>query len=95
MDVALNHEFGGNHMADVTRNGALHAADPAKLLEATAHFRPAYPELVRKSEEHNVVAFFRNWWTYMRFAVAPEGVDYFSYRAAMQGAYQQPKAKAQ
>jgi len=36
IDVALNHEFGGNHMADVTRNGALRAADPAKLLEATA-----------------------------------------------------------
>ena len=35
IDVALNHEFGGNHMADVTRNGALRAADPAKLLEAT------------------------------------------------------------
>ena len=36
IDVALNHEFGNNHMADVTRNGALRAADPAKLLEATA-----------------------------------------------------------
>jgi len=36
IDVALNHEFGGNHMANVTRNGALRAADPAKLLEATA-----------------------------------------------------------
>jgi hypothetical protein len=36
IDVALNHEFGGNHMADVTRNEALRAADPAKLLEATA-----------------------------------------------------------
>jgi hypothetical protein len=36
IDVALNHEFGGNHMAVVTRNGALRAADPAKLLEATA-----------------------------------------------------------
>jgi hypothetical protein len=36
IDVALNHEFGGNHMAGVSRNGALRAADPARLLEATA-----------------------------------------------------------
>jgi len=39
MDVALNHEFGGNHMADVARNGALRAADPAKFLEATARIK--------------------------------------------------------
>lgn len=58
-----------------------------KLLEATAHFRPAYPQLVRTSDEHNIIAFFRNWWIYMRYAVAPEGVDYFSYREAMKGAY--------
>ena len=32
IDVALNHELVGNHMTDVTRNGALRAADPAKLL---------------------------------------------------------------
>jgi len=36
IDVALNHEFGGSHMADVARNGVLRAADPAKPLEATA-----------------------------------------------------------
>ena len=30
------HEFGGHHMVDVTRNGALRAADPAKFLEAIA-----------------------------------------------------------
>jgi len=41
IDVALNHEFGGNHMADVTCNGALRAADPAKLLEATARTKIA------------------------------------------------------
>ena len=41
IDVALNHEFGGNHMADVTRNGAMRAADPARLLEATARTKIA------------------------------------------------------
>jgi hypothetical protein len=35
LDVALNHEFGGNHMADVGRNGELHNADPSKILKAT------------------------------------------------------------
>jgi hypothetical protein len=30
MDVALNHEFGGNHVADMIGNGALFDADPAQ-----------------------------------------------------------------
>jgi len=37
LDVAFfYHEFGGNHMADVSRNGELRNTDPAKLLEAAA-----------------------------------------------------------
>jgi hypothetical protein len=37
LDVALIHEFGGNHMADdVSRNGNPRNDDPSKLLEATA-----------------------------------------------------------
>jgi hypothetical protein len=32
IDAAFIHEFGGNHMADVSRNGELRNADPAKLL---------------------------------------------------------------
>ena len=36
IDVALIHEFGGNHMADVSLNGALRHAQPDKLLESTA-----------------------------------------------------------
>jgi hypothetical protein len=39
LDVALNHEFGGNHMADIDRNGELCSAgrvDPVKILEAKA-----------------------------------------------------------
>ena len=36
IDVALIHEFGGNHMVDVSRNGKLRHAQPDKLLEAAA-----------------------------------------------------------
>ena len=36
IDVALIHEFGGNHMADVSLNGTLRHAQPDKLLEAAA-----------------------------------------------------------
>ena len=36
IDVALIHEFEGNHMADVSLNGALRHAQPDKLLESTA-----------------------------------------------------------
>ena len=47
IDVALIHEFGGNHMADVSLNGALRHAQPDKLLEAAARtkvnrYREAY-----------------------------------------------------
>ena len=47
IDVALIHEFGGNHMADVSLNGALRNAQPDKLLEAAARtkvhrYREAY-----------------------------------------------------
>ena len=33
IDVALIHEFGGNHMVDVSLNGKLRHAQPDKLLE--------------------------------------------------------------
>ena len=36
IDVAVHHSFGGNHMADVSRNGELRDADPDQLLEASA-----------------------------------------------------------
>jgi len=36
VDVAPNHEFGGNNMTDASRNGELRDVDPAKILEATA-----------------------------------------------------------
>ena len=36
IDVALTHEFGGNHMANVSLNGLLWHAQPDKLLESTA-----------------------------------------------------------
>ena len=36
IDVAVNHEFGGDHLADVSRNGALRDAQPSRLLERTA-----------------------------------------------------------
>ncbi len=47
IDVALIHEFGGNHMADVSLNGTLRHAQPDKLLEAAARtkvrrYREAY-----------------------------------------------------
>jgi len=48
IEVALNHEFGGNHKADVSRNGALRAADPAKLLEATARTKIGEPSRYRE-----------------------------------------------
>ena len=41
IDVALIHEFGGNHMADVSLNGALRHAQPDKFLE---HTRKSIPE---------------------------------------------------
>ena len=47
IDVSLIHEFGGNHMADVSLNGALRHAQPDKLLDAAARtkvnrYREAY-----------------------------------------------------
>jgi hypothetical protein len=36
LDVAVNHEFGGDHLADVSRNGALRDAQPDRILESTA-----------------------------------------------------------
>jgi hypothetical protein len=36
LDVAVNHEFGGDHLADVSRNGALRDAQPSRILESTA-----------------------------------------------------------
>ena len=47
IDVAINHEFGGNHMQNVGQNGSLRSANPAKILEATARtkinrYRDAY-----------------------------------------------------
>ena len=47
IDVALTHEFGGNHMVDVSLNGQLRHAKPDTLLEATARrkvrrYREAY-----------------------------------------------------
>jgi len=36
LDVTVNHEFGGNNLADVSRNGALRDAQPDRLLENTA-----------------------------------------------------------
>jgi len=35
IDVAVNHEFGGDHLADVCRNGALRDAQPGRILEST------------------------------------------------------------
>ena len=47
IDVALIHEFGGNHMADVSLNGSLRNAQPDKVLETAAptkvrRYREAY-----------------------------------------------------
>ena len=47
IDVALIHEFGGNHMVDVSLNGKLRHAQPDKLLESAARtkvhrYREAY-----------------------------------------------------
>ena len=39
IDVALIHEFGGNHMADVSLNGTLRHVKPDKLFEAAARTR--------------------------------------------------------
>jgi len=36
IDVAVNHDFGGDHLADVSRNGALRDAQPGRILESTA-----------------------------------------------------------
>ena len=36
LDVTVNHEFGGDHLADVSRNGALRDAQPTRILERTA-----------------------------------------------------------
>jgi hypothetical protein len=36
IDVAINHEFGGDHLADVSRNGALRDVQPGRILESTA-----------------------------------------------------------
>jgi len=35
IDVAINHEFGGDHLADVSRNGALRDAQLGRILEST------------------------------------------------------------
>jgi len=44
------HEFGGDNLADVSRNGALRDAQPDRILENTARskvarYRPGYAEL--------------------------------------------------
>jgi len=39
LDVAVNHEFGGDHLADVSRNGALRDAQPDRILEGTARVK--------------------------------------------------------
>ena len=49
LDVAVNHEFGGDNLADVSRNGALRDAQPDRILENTARtkvarYRPGYAE---------------------------------------------------
>ena len=68
IDVALIHELGGNHMADVSLNGALRHAQPDKLLESTARtkvhrYREAYTirpsietssHVIRPSIEHRL-----------------------------------------
>ena len=41
LDVAVNHEFGGDNLADVSRNGALRDAQPARILENTARTKVA------------------------------------------------------
>merc|ERR1711977_170808 len=51
-----------------------------KLRKATVAFRQAYPNLVRKSDENNLPAFFNNWIIYCRYAFAPKGMEYFCYR---------------
>jgi hypothetical protein len=38
------------------------------LVEATEHFRAAFPHLVRKSDESIMSAFFNNWAYYFRYA---------------------------
>ena len=50
LDVAVNHEFGGDNLADVSRNGALRDAQPARILENTARtkvarYRAGYAEI--------------------------------------------------
>jgi hypothetical protein len=40
LDVALIHEFGGNHMADVSRNGELRHTDPAMAMGWPHYWRP-------------------------------------------------------
>ena len=35
LDCAVNHEFGGDHLADVNRNGELRDAQPGQILEST------------------------------------------------------------
>jgi len=51
-----------------------------KLLEATEAFRKAYPEFVRQSDESNIPAFVNNWIIYCKYAIAPKGMEYFTYR---------------
>ena len=41
LDVAVNHEFGGDDLADVSRNGALRDAQPDRILENTARTKVA------------------------------------------------------
>lgn len=36
IDVAVSHKFGGDHLAGVSRNGALCDAQPGRILESTA-----------------------------------------------------------
>jgi len=36
LDVAVNHEIGGDHLADVSQNGALRDSQQSRILESTA-----------------------------------------------------------
>jgi hypothetical protein len=36
IDVAVNHEFGGDHLVDVSGNGARRDSQPGRILESTA-----------------------------------------------------------
>ena len=36
LDVSINREFGGDHLANVSRNGAPKDAQPDRILESTA-----------------------------------------------------------